>query len=285
MTGFVSSIPSPGQSVWMLGPIPLRAYALFIVAGIIIAWYIGDRRLVKKGGPKDASMDIAVWMVAFGIIGARLYHIITTPEPYFGPDGDLLKIFRIWEGGLGIWGAIALGAVGALIGCRKFNLRFGPFADAFAPGIVLAQALGRWGNYFNQELFGRSTDVPWALEIDDAHLPAGFESGTTFHPTFLYESLWCVGVFLFLLWAEKHFRLGGGQLMLLYVMAYTTGRCWIEYLRIDTANHILGLRLNVWTSILVFTAALLVFLWRRRLLRKRPELTEVFIEQPHETGR
>lgn len=277
MTGLLYSIPSPSQSVWMLGPIPLRAYALIIVAGIILAWYIGDRRLVKKGGPEDVSMDIAVWMVGFGIIGARLYHVITTPEPYFGPDGDLLKIFRIWEGGLGIWGAIALGAIGALIGCRKHNLRFGTFADAFAPGIVLAQALGRWGNYFNQELFGGPTDLPWALEIDDAHLPAGFESGSTFHPTFLYESLWCVGVFFFLLWAERRFTLGGGQVMLLYVMAYTVGRGWIEYLRIDTANHFFGLRLNVWTSIIVFLAALIVFLWRRRVVLRQPELTDVYL--------
>lgn len=272
------SIPSPPESVWMLGPLPIRAYAMLIIVGIIVAVILGDRRYQAKGGPKDAASDIAIWMVLFGILGARLYHVITTPEPYFGEGGDPLKALRIWEGGLGIWGAISLGAVGAWIGCRRRGLRFGPFADAFAPGIILAQAIGRIGNYFNQELFGKPTDLPWALEIDAQHMPAGFAEGTTFHPTFLYELLWCVAGFFVLLWAEKKFNLRGGQVMALYVMIYTTGRVWIEYLRIDTANHFLGLRLNVWTSIIVFTIATIIFLWLRKKIQTNPEIDDIYLD-------
>ena len=227
----LTSIPSPPQSVWMLGPIPIRAYALFILAGILIAWYMGDKRYQRRGGPENVSEDIGIWMVLAGIVGARIYHVITSPTAYFGDHGDWTKIFRIWEGGLGIWGAVLFGALAAWLMLRRYNLRFGAFADAFIPGVMLAQAIGRMGNYFNQELFGAPTDVPWALEIDDAHLPAGFPSGTTFHPTFLYEMLWCIAGFMFLLWAERKFSLHGGQVLALYIIVYTLGRVWIEYLR------------------------------------------------------
>lgn len=276
----LSSIPSPPESVWMLGPLPLRAYALFIIAGIIIAAVWGERRYQAAGGPKDAVSDIAVWMVLFGILGARIYHVITTPEPYFGDGGDPWKVFRVWEGGLGIWGAIALGAVGAWIGCRRRGLRFGPFADAMAPGIILAQAIGRMGNYFNQELFGKPTDLPWALEIDPENIPDGFDPGTTFHPTFLYEMLWCIAGCVVLVWAHKRFNLRGGQLMALYVMIYTSGRVWIEYLRIDTAQYVLGFRLNVWTSLIVFAFAAAVFAWLTKRLKTTPEIANIYLSKP-----
>lgn len=263
----IASIPSPSNGMWELGPLPIRAYAVAIIVGIVVGLWMLDRRYVRKGGPKDVSLDIAGWMVIFGIIGARLYHIFTTPDPYFGENGDLGKIFRIWEGGLGIWGAIALGAVGAAIGLRRKGLRLAPFADAAAPGIMLGQAIGRIGNYFNQELYGRPTDVPWALEIDPENIVDGYPAGTTFHPTFLYELLWCVAGVVVILWLEKRFDLHGGQTFWLYVMIYTAGRSWIEHLRIDEAQVFAGLRLNVWTAILMFLIATALFVWRTRAVR------------------
>lgn len=279
----LTSIPSPPQSVWMLGPIPIRAYALFILAGILIAWYMGDKRYQRRGGPENVSEDIGIWMVLAGIVGARIYHVITSPTAYFGDHGDWTKIFRIWEGGLGIWGAVLFGALAAWLMLRRYNLRFGAFADAFIPGVMLAQAIGRMGNYFNQELFGAPTDVPWALEIDDAHLPAGFPSGTTFHPTFLYEMLWCIAGFMFLLWAERKFSLHGGQVLALYIIVYTLGRVWIEYLRIDDATMIMGLRLNVWTSLIVCVGGILAFVWLRDRLKTHPEMADIYRVQPEVT--
>lgn len=261
----------------MLGPIPLRAYALFIVAGIVLAWYLGERRYVRKGGPKDVSLDIAVWVVLFGIVGARLYHVITTPEPYFGPDGDPLQALQIWKGGLGIWGAVSVGTLGGWIALRRHNLRFAPFADAFAPGILLAQALGRMGNYFNQELFGGPTELPWGLEISPENMPSGYPVGTTFHPTFLYEMIWCVAAYFVLIWAEKRFELQGGQVMVGYVIAYTLGRVWIEMLRIDHAQLILGLRLNVWVSIFICVSAIVLLVWLRKRTPDNSHTTDVYL--------
>ncbi|MFF3766747.1 prolipoprotein diacylglyceryl transferase [Streptomyces sp. NPDC001922] len=246
-------IPSPSTGVIYLGPIPLRGYAFCIILGVFVAVWLGNRRWVARGGLSGTVADIAVWAVPFGLVGGRLYHVITTYEPYFGKNGNPVDAFKIWEGGLGIWGAIALGAVGAWIGCRRRGIPLPAYADAVAPGIALAQALGRWGNWFNQELYGKPTDVPWALKID-ANPGAGKIAGT-YHPTFLYESLWCVGVALLVIWADRRFKLGHGRAFALYVAAYTVGRGWIEYMRIDEAHHILGVRLNVWTSILVFLAA------------------------------
>jgi prolipoprotein diacylglyceryl transferase len=266
-------LPSPSQGVWHLGPLPVRAYALCIIAGIVLAVWLGERRWVARGGrPGDVS-DLAMWMVPFGIVGGRLYHVLSSPQAYFGEGGRPLHALYVWEGGLGIWGAIALGGVGAWIGCRRRGIPLPPFADALAPGIVLAQALGRFGNYFNQELFGRPTDLPWALEIDPAHRPAGLADQATYHPTFLYESLWNVGVAVLVVWADRRFRLGHGRAFALYVAAYTVGRAWIEALRVDPANTVLGLRLNEWTSLLVFLGAVayLVLSARRRPGRERLE--------------
>ncbi|MER5972762.1 prolipoprotein diacylglyceryl transferase [Streptomyces sp. NPDC002055] len=246
-------IPSPSTGVIHLGPIPLRGYAFCIILGVFAAVWLGNRRWVARGGLAGTVADIAVWAVPFGLVGGRLYHVITTYEPYFGKNGNPVDALKIWEGGLGIWGAIALGAVGAWIGCRRRGIPLPAYADAVAPGIALAQALGRWGNWFNQELYGKPTDVPWALKIDAN--PAVGKIAGTYHPTFLYESLWCVGVALLVIWADRRFKLGHGRAFALYVAAYTVGRGWIEYMRIDEAHHILGVRLNVWTSILVFLAA------------------------------
>jgi prolipoprotein diacylglyceryl transferase len=269
-------IPSPSQGVWNLGPVPLRAYALLIIAGIIVAVWFGGKRYVARGGTPGTITDIAIWAVPFGIIGGRLYHVITDNQLYFGENGKgLAAAFRIWDGGLGIWGAVAFGALGAWIGARRAGVALPPVADAIAPGIALAQAIGRWGNYFNQELFGKPTTVPWALEIDPAHRPAGYEQFATFQPTFLYESLWLLGMVLVLVWADKRFRMGHGRVFALYVLLYCVGRFWIEGLRIDDANEILGLRLNEWTSILVGLGALIYLIVSARL---RPGPDDIVVE-------
>jgi prolipoprotein diacylglyceryl transferase len=266
------SFPSPAEGVWHLGPVPLRAYALCIIAGIVVAVWLGERRWVARGGRPGDVTEIATWMVPFGIVGGRIYHVLTSPDAYFGEGGTPLHALYIWQGGLGIWGAIALGGVGAWIGCRRRGIPLPAFADALAPGIVLAQAVGRLGNYFNQELFGKPTDLPWAVAIDAAHRPAGYADQATYHPTFLYELLWNVGVAALVVWADRRFRLGHGRAFALYVAAYTVGRGWIEALRIDPAHTVLGLRLNDWTSLLVLTGAVvyLVVSARRRPGRETP---------------
>lgn len=253
------AIPSPDQGVWHLGPLPIRAYALCILTGIVVAAFIFKRRYEAKGGPGQAVWDLLLWMVPFGIIGGRIYHVISSPAAYFGEHGDPIRALYIWQGGLGIWGAIALGAVGAWLGARQMGLRLAPLADALAPALLVAQAIGRLGNWFNQELFGAPTTAWWGLQIDDAH-NLGYPSGTLFHPTFLYELLWNLAAAAVLIWLAKRFDLRHGRQFWLYVMLYTTGRVWIEMLRIDTAEHIFGLRLNVWTSIITFAIATALFI-------------------------
>ena len=250
-------IPSPETGVWELGPVPIRAYAMFIVLGIIVAVVLGSKRYEARGGQPSVITDIAIWAVPFGIVGGRLYHVLSDWQIYFGEQGrGFTAAFRIWDGGLGIWGAVILGGVGAWIGARRSGVVLPPIADAIAPGIALAQAIGRLGNYFNQELFGSPTTLPWGLEISPANRPEGYAEYATFHPTFLYESLWLVALALVVMWADRRFNLGHGRAFALYVLLYTVGRVWIEALRIDSANQILGIRLNVWTSILVGTGAL-----------------------------
>jgi len=278
----LASIPSPPQNVWHLGPFPLRAYALAILAGIVAAVLIAQKRWKDRGGDPDTILEISFWAVPFGIVGGRIYHLITSPDAYFGRGGHPWRAFAIWEGGLGIWGAIALGGLGAWIGCRRAGVRLAPFADAVAPGLFVAQAMGRLGNWFNQELFGGPTTLPWGLRIDDAHLPAGYPPGTLFHPTFLYEILWNLAGAAVLVWLDRRLRLGYGRVFWLYVMIYTAGRFWIEHLRIDEAHHFLGMRLNDWTSIVVFVGALVAFVLVGRrhpgrdttLLREPPALQD-----------
>ena len=269
----LAAIPSPSQGVWYLGPVPIRGYALSIIAGIIAAIWIGERRWVARGGRSGEVTDIAIWAVPFGLVGGRLYHVATDYQLYFGEGRDPVTALYVWRGGLGIWGAIALGAVGAMIGARRAGIRVPPLLDAMAPGVLVAQALGRWGNWFNQELFGKPTDLPWALEIDPEFRPPGFEGFGTFHPTFLYESLWNLAAFALVVWADRRFRLGHGRVVALYVMAYTAGRGWIEYLRIDTVqmDDVFGLRLNVWTSIVMFALAAAYFAWSARRRPGREE--------------
>ena len=266
------AIPSPAQGVWHLGPVPIRAYALCIVLGIVFAIWLGERRWRARGGQSGQVADVAMWAVPFGILGGRIYHVISSPQAYFGDDGDPVKALYVWEGGLGIWGAVALGAVGGWIGCRRCGIPTPAFGDAIAPGIVIAQAIGRFGNYFNQELYGRPTDLPWALEIDRAHRPNGFAEQATYHPAFLYECLWNLGVAALVIWADRRFRLGHGRAFALYIAAYTVGRFWIEALRIDPANTVLGLRLNILTSAVVFVGAVTYLIVSARLRPGREEL-------------
>ncbi|WP_441246648.1 prolipoprotein diacylglyceryl transferase [Kitasatospora sp. McL0602] len=268
----IAYIPSPSRGVLHLGPIPLRAYAFCIIIGVVVAVWLGSKRWVARGGAKHTVGDIAVWAVPFGLVGGRLYHVITDHQLYFGDGRNPWNAFKIWEGGLGIWGAIALGAVGAWIGARRRGVPLPAYADAIAPGIALAQACGRWGNWFNQELYGRATTLPWGLKIHKVE-PDGTVVDGVFQPTFLYESLWCVGVALLVIWADRRFTLGHGRVFALYVAAYTVGRAWIEYLRIDEAHHLFGLRINDWVAIFVFVGAVayLVIVGKKRPGREAPD--------------
>jgi prolipoprotein diacylglyceryl transferase len=265
-TSVLAYIPSPAQGVWHLGPVPLRAYALCIIAGIVAALIVGDRRWVARGGRAGVIYDIALWAVPFGLIGGRLYHVMTDWRTYFGDDGaGLGAALRIWDGGLGIWGAVALGGVGAWIGCRTRGIPLPAFGDAIAPGIVLAQAIGRLGNYFNQELYGRPTTLPWGLEIYERRNSAGVLDSLNgvstgqlvevVHPTFLYELLWNLLVFAALIYVDRRFKIGHGRLFALYVAGYCVGRFWVELMRSDMATHIAGIRINTFTSTFVFIAA------------------------------
>ncbi|MEO7351288.1 MAG: prolipoprotein diacylglyceryl transferase, partial [Marmoricola sp.] len=249
------SIPSPSQGVWHLGPLPLRAYALAIILGVFAAVWIGERRWVARGGTAGQIGDIALWAVPAGLIGARAYHVATDHDLYFGSGKHPIEALEIWHGGLGIWGAIAGGLLGAWFYCRRHGVLLRPLADALAPGLLVAQAIGRFGNYFNQELYGKPTTLPWGLEIDPAHWPAGrsFPDGTVFHPTFLYEALWNLVGLALLLYLDRRFKLGFGRVFALYVMIYTSGRGWIETFRIDTIelNNVFGLRWGVWMSIVL----------------------------------
>jgi prolipoprotein diacylglyceryl transferase len=267
-TTVLAFFPSPPQGVWHLGPVPLRAYALFIIIGIIAALVIGDRRWEARGGERGVIYDIALWAVPFGLIGGRLYHLATDWRTYFGESGaGPIAALRIWDGGLGIWGAVALGGVGAWIACRRRDIPLPAFGDAIAPGIVLAQAIGRIGNYFNQELFGRETTMPWGLEIFYRRDPAGFvdvhsldgvstgQLAMVVQPTFLYELLWNLLIFVVLIFLDRRFTLGHGRLFATYVAAYCVGRFWVELLRDDTATHIAGIRINSFTSTFVLIGA------------------------------
>lgn len=267
----IAYIPSPSHGVVHLGPIPLRGYAFCIIIGVFVAVWLGNKRWIARGGRPGTVADIAVWAVPFGLVGGRLYHVITDYELYFSDGRDWVDAFKVWQGGLGIWGAIALGAVGAWIGCRRRGIPLPAWADALAPGIVFAQAIGRWGNWFNQELYGKATDVPWALHITsstDGRVPGYY------HPTFLYESLWCIGVGFLVIWADRRFTLGHGRAFALYVAAYCVGRGWIEYMRVDDAHHILGLRLNDWTAMVVFLLAVIYIVVSARLRPGREEVVE-----------
>lgn len=268
----VLSIPSPSTNIWHIGAFPLRAYALCIIAGIIVAMIIATRRWEARGGTSDSMEMMVVVGVPFGIVGARLYHVITDYQLYFGPGRHPLNALKIWEGGLGVWGAIACGVLGGYLVARRRRIAFPAVLDAIAPAILVAQAIGRLGNWFNQELFGRPTTLPWALQIAPQYRPPGYEQFATFHPTFLYEMLWDLTAAVVLVWLDRRFRLGHGKVFALYVLLYTAGRFWIEALRIDTVNEIGGFRLNNYTALIGFIVALVWLIW---LIRNRPGREEV----------
>ena len=246
----VASIPSPSSNSISLGPLDFRAYGIAIALGVLAAVWLTQRRWAERRHDPEQISSVALWAVPFGVVGGRLYHVITDNQRF---RGQWLEAFKIWEGGLGVWGAVAAGALGAYVAARRAGMSVPDLFYATAPAIPLAQAIGRLGNWFNQELFGRPTDVPWALEIDAAHRPTGFEDEALFHPTFLYEALWNLGVVAVVIWVVPRVlpRLRTGYQFAVYVALYTLGRLWIELLRIDSANEILGQRLNVWTSLIV----------------------------------
>ena len=260
-------IPSPSISYFTIGPVTIRFYALCILAGIIAAVWITTKRWQRYGGTFDQVFDITIVAVPSGIVGARLYHIVTTPERFFGPDGNWVEMFKIWNGGLGIWGGIALGALGAWAWCRHKHYPMALLADAIAPGLLVAQAIGRLGNWFNQELYGAPTTLPWGLKLNTNGTAIGSTeqcydgqtcpTGTLFHPTFLYEMIWnLIGAALIVWIGSKAIKaLKAGALFAIYVMWYTAGRTWIEMLRIDFAHTFLGVRINVWVSMVVFVLA------------------------------
>lgn len=281
-TQILAAIPSPPQGVWELGPLPLRAYALCILAGIIIAVWWTTRRYVARGGRADTVIDAAIAAVPAGIIGGRIYHVITDSDLYFGEGNDWVDAFKITNGGLGIWGAVIGGglAVWAVLKYKKTPLA--PFADAVAPPILLAQAIGRLGNWFNQELYGGDSDAPWALEIyrrvdENGNIDQmdGVSDGfvlQTVQPTFLYEIVWNVLIVLLLVWADRRFRLGGGRVFMLYVAGYTFGRFFIELLRTDPATTVFGdIRINTVVSAAVFVVAVALFVLTRKRTREDPE--------------
>ncbi|MDK8449605.1 prolipoprotein diacylglyceryl transferase [Corynebacterium mastitidis] len=277
---YLANIPSPPRGVWHLGPLPLRAYALCIIAGIVVALWLTGRRYAAREGDPDLVWDVALVAIPAGIVGGRLYHVLTDWPKYFGPGANPLDALKITNGGLGIWGAVALGGLAVWLYLRHRGVPLGPFADAAAPGVILAQAIGRLGNWFNQELYGRPTDLPWALDIyrrvdeQGNYAPVtGTSTGevlTSVHPTFLYEMLWNLLVFALLLWLDRRLRLREGQLFVLYVAGYTLGRFGVELMRDDAATMVLGLRVNTIVSTVVFLGAVAVFFAMRRRAEARP---------------
>lgn len=264
--GVVASIPSPSVSSFQLGPLTVHFYALCIIAGIIVAVLLTNHRLTKRGAEPWVVIDIALLAVPLAIIAARIYHVLTHFDFYFGEGANPLSALYIWEGGIAIYGALIGGAVGAWLGCRWTGIRFWTFADALAPGLLLAQAMGRFGNWFNQELYGLPTDLPWGLEIDypNPAWPVGLPEGTLFHPTFLYEVIWnSLGVIV-LLWAGRRFRLQWGRLFGVYLVWYSAGRIVWESIRIDPSEIVLGLRTNVWAAIFGVILGLVIFFVQKR---------------------
>jgi prolipoprotein diacylglyceryl transferase len=255
----VAYLPSPSQGVWHLGPLPLRGYALCIILGVLAAVVIGERRWVARGGTKGAVADVAGIAVPFGLLGARIYHVITTPAQYLDHP---IEALYVWKGGLGIPGGILGGVLAGIVVCRRRGLSAGALADSIAPAVPVAQAIGRVGNWFNQELFGRPTTLPWGLEIDPDK-PDAVPGAEAYHPTFLYEALWNLGVAGVVLWADRRWRLGHGRAFALYLALYAVGRTWIEALRIDDASTFFGLRLNDYVAVLVFLGATAYLVLRR----------------------
>jgi prolipoprotein diacylglyceryl transferase len=259
-------IPSPSDGVWHLGPIPIRGYALCIIVGIFAAAVLADRRYRDRGGAVGVINEISTWAVPFGLVGGRIYHVLTDWSTYFGKGGSPIRSLEVWKGGLGIPGAVALGGLGVFIACRRRGVLMPPIADSIAPGLVLAQGLGRWGNWFNQELYGRPSGLPWSVRIDSAHqvgvIAAKYQQSPYgyYQPTFLYESIWDISTAVILILLDRRYKLGHGRVFALYLVIYGLGRSWIEALRIDPAHHFFGLRLNDWTSIIIVLAGVVGYI-------------------------
>lgn len=265
--GVLASIPSPSSNAIELGPLKLNAYGLMIALGVILAVRIAGRGLERRNaGTVDDFSAVAMWAVPAGVIGARLYHVVTDWDRFSDSPGDVVKV---WQGGLGIWGGIALGVPVGMWAARRRGLDVATVVTVAAPAIAAAQAVGRWGNWFNQELFGKPTDLPWALRVSESKtIAAGFDPGTTFHPTFLYESVWCALLCLVLLAVNKRGLLKPGRVFWLYAAGYTAMRFFIEGLRIDRAHEAGGLRLNQWVSIVVFVVSVVLFAAQVRANRR-----------------
>ena len=257
----VGFLPSPSDGTLHLGPLPIHVYGLLLAVGVVIAAKLAESRWAHWGRDRHELAAIWVPVVISGVVGARLYHVVTDYQLF---EDHWNRVFEIWKGGLAIWGAVLGGGIAVYVMCRIRRLDFLRVSDAIAPGLLVAQALGRWGNYFNQELFGEPTRLPWALEIDPVHRPKGYEQYKTFHPTFLYESLYCAVLLGILLGVERRFRLRRGQSVTLYIAMYTFGRFWLENLRVDPAHLVLGLRVNAWVSLLACVGATIAFVWLGR---------------------
>ena len=241
----VGFIPSPAHGIVHIGPLPLHAYGLMLALGVLAAAKIAERRWVRQGNDPREIGALAVPVVIGGVVGARVYHLFTG---YDWSKGGLVGTVQVWRGGLSIWGAVLGGLVVLVVVARRRDLDLLALMDAIAPAVLIGQAIGRFGNYFNQELFGRPTALPWGLEIDLAHRPAGFTQYATFHPTFLYESMWCLLVFGIIVLAERRIGLRKGQAFALYICLYTLGRAEFEVLRIDKATRVFGIRFNLLVS-------------------------------------
>ena len=262
----IFAFPTPSNSALEIGPLTIHYYALCIIAGVAVAIWLGDRRF-RAATPfgEGVVSEVAITAVPAGVIGGRIYHVISSPAAYFSSDGNPIDALKIWQGGLGIWGAISLGALGAYLRYRSMRKdidlpSFSVFLDALAPGILFAQAIGRFGNWFNGELFGRPLDTWWALDVPSRFRPLGYSEFESFHPTFLYEAIWCVFVATLLLKFGN--SLSSGQVFAAYVGAYCCGRFFIELIRIDLANTIAGLRVNVWVSMMIGLGAAIIFFHR-----------------------
>ena len=277
----LASIPSPSSGAIELGPLTLHAYGFMLLLGILAATALTGIRWTRRGGDWDLVLRVAMWGVVGGIVGARLYHVATSWSEV--PDPKWQGVFEIWRGGLGIWGGIAGGVLAGWIALRRAGQPLFPFMDVVAPGLLLAQAIGRWGNYFNQELFGEPTSRAWGLEIDVENRPLEFLASETFHPLFLYESLWALLGVAVLLLVERFFRIRPPGLFCLYVLWYTGMRFFIEFLRVDEAHEFLGLRLNAWVSAVLFVLAAIGFVWAQRRKEKPRKPKERSIPKPEKT--
>ncbi len=271
LTPVLASMPSPSDGVLHIGPLPIHAYGVMIAVGVIVAIRIAERRYARSGNDPSVIAEMGVAVVLAGVIGARVYHLFTG----YDWDGGVLGALKIWEGGLSIWGAVGGGAIAVIVIARRRRIDVFPLMDAMGPSVAVAQAIGRWGNWFNQELFGRPTSLPWGLEIDVHHRPAGYLDEPTFHPTFLYESLWCLLLFATIVAVERRFRLRRGQPMAMYVAMYTFGRFFFENMRVDPASKMLGMRFNALLSAALCIGATVWFVVLGRRAPSEPEPAEL----------